>query len=47
MKLTILASLLLSVLVLAGCQTIEGAGQDLSAAGTAIAQESRAVQSGL
>lgn len=47
MKTTILAGLLLSVLVLAGCQTIEGAGQDLSAAGTAIAQESRSVQSGL
>ncbi|MCA0042844.1 entericidin, EcnA/B family [Celeribacter litoreus] len=32
---------------LAACETIEGAGQDISTAGGYIAQESREVQSGM
>ncbi len=36
-----------TLLALAACETIEGAGQDISAAGSAIAQESREVQSGM
>lgn len=35
----------LCLLALAACETIEGAGQDLSQAGSAISQESREVQS--
>ncbi|AVW91874.1 entericidin A/B family lipoprotein [Celeribacter baekdonensis] len=37
----------LSLLALVACETIEGAGQDLSKAGNAISQESREVQSGM
>ncbi|MFD1912091.1 entericidin EcnAB [Halodurantibacterium flavum] len=34
----------LIVLGLAACNTVEGAGADLSAAGTAVQQEARAAQ---
>jgi len=33
---------LLAVLILAACNTVEGAGQDLTRAGVAIQQEARA-----
>nr|WP_319247518.1 entericidin A/B family lipoprotein [uncultured Celeribacter sp.] len=33
------------LLSLAACETVEGAGQDISKAGSAISQESREVQS--
>ncbi|SLN67304.1 hypothetical protein AQS8620_03140 [Aquimixticola soesokkakensis] len=36
-----------ALLGLAACETIEGAGQDLSNAGQTISQESREVQSGM
>ncbi|MDB6453467.1 lipoprotein [Falsirhodobacter sp. 20TX0035] len=41
-KLTLLP--ILALAALAACNTVEGAGNDLSAAGTAISQESREVQ---
>lgn len=41
-RVMILGAMLLS---LAACETIEGAGQDISKAGSAISQESRDVQS--
>ncbi|WP_417244804.1 entericidin A/B family lipoprotein [Celeribacter sp.] len=34
----------LTLLALAACETIDGAGQDLSTAGDALSQESREVQ---
>ncbi len=37
----------LSSFTLAACETVQGAGQDISNAGDAIAQESREVQSDL
>lgn len=41
-KLTLLP--ILALAALAACNTVEGAGNDLSAAGTAISQESRQAQ---
>lgn len=41
-KLTLLP--ILALAALAACNTVEGAGQDISAAGTAITSESREVQ---
>ncbi|MCE6950104.1 entericidin A/B family lipoprotein [Cereibacter sphaeroides] len=38
---------LLALVGLAACETVEGAGQDLSAAGDAITQESQEAQSGM
>ncbi|MFU8898863.1 MAG: entericidin EcnAB [Roseinatronobacter sp.] len=35
---------ILGVLVLAACNTVEGAGQDMTRAGVAIQQEARAAQ---
>jgi predicted small secreted protein len=35
---------LLAMLLLAACNTVEGAGEDLSEAGATIAQEARAAQ---
>jgi entericidin B len=35
---------ILAVLVLAACNTVEGAGQDMTRAGVAIQQEARAAQ---
>ncbi|AJE45590.1 entericidin A/B family lipoprotein [Celeribacter indicus] len=32
---------------LAACETVEGAGQDISHAGSALSQESREAQSGM
>ncbi|WP_224823542.1 entericidin A/B family lipoprotein [Cognatishimia sp. MH4019] len=40
-----IASLLFAVCALAACETVEGAGQDISTAGDVISQESREVQS--
>ena len=37
----------LSLLALAGCNTVAGAGQDLSSAGQTITQETREVQADL
>jgi predicted small secreted protein len=47
MKPTLLSVLLLSILAITGCETVQGAGKDLSKAGDAIANESRAVQADL
>ncbi|NIY78001.1 entericidin A/B family lipoprotein [Celeribacter sp. HF31] len=41
-RVMIMGAVLLS---LAACETVEGAGQDISKAGSAISQESREVQS--
>lgn len=38
---------LLALFAVAACETVEGAGQDLGAAGDAISQESREAQAGL
>ena len=38
---------LVSLVALQACETVEGAGRDISSAGTAISQESREVQSGM
>jgi entericidin B len=35
------------MLIVAGCETIEGAGQDIEAAGEAITEESREAQAGM
>ncbi len=37
---------LLALIALAACQTVEGAGRDLSTAGDAIASESQDAQAG-
>jgi entericidin B len=37
---------LLSLLVLAACETVEGAGRDIESAGEAITEESQEVQAG-
>jgi entericidin B len=37
---------ILSVLVLAACETVEGAGRDIESAGEVITQESQEVQAG-
>lgn len=44
MKPILVSALLFSILAVAGCETVQGAGQDLSNAGSVIAQESREVQ---
>ncbi len=44
-KVFILAAV--SVVTFAACETIEGAGEDISAAGAVISEESRDVQSDL
>jgi predicted small secreted protein len=38
---------LLALLAVTACETVQGAGRDLSAAGSAISQESREVQADL
>jgi entericidin B len=38
---------LLAVLALAACETMEGAGRDISTAGEALTQESQKAQSGM
>ena len=35
------------MLLVAGCETVEGAGQDIEAAGAAITQESQQAQAGM
>ena len=45
MRIVYIASVLFAVVALAGCETIQGAGQDISTAGDAITRESRDVQS--
>lgn len=35
---------LLAILALGACNTVEGAGQDMTAAGVAVQQEARAAQ---
>ncbi len=40
------ALLALTLLVLAACETVEGAGQDIQSAGAAISQESQEAQAG-
>ncbi len=47
MKTSFLLLPLIALMGLAACETVEGAGQDLSAAGTAISQESREAQTGI
>ncbi|PYE85420.1 entericidin A/B family lipoprotein [Pseudoroseicyclus aestuarii] len=39
-------TVLFGLTLLAACETVEGAGQDISSAGNAISQESREVQGG-
>jgi len=41
------AVFILTAFVLAACETVEGAGQDISTAGNAISEESQEVQSDL
>ncbi|QRZ13710.1 entericidin A/B family lipoprotein [Paracoccus methylovorus] len=41
------ASPLLALLALAGCQTVQGAGNDLQSAGQAISRESQEAQAGM
>lgn len=38
---------ILSVLVLAACETVQGAGRDIESAGEAITEESQEVQAGI
>ncbi|MEL6509414.1 MAG: entericidin A/B family lipoprotein [Pseudomonadota bacterium] len=45
MRLSYSLALFFSVIALAGCETVQGAGQDISNAGDAITEESREVQS--
>lgn len=37
----------LALLALAACETVQGAGRDMQAAGSAVSQESQKVQSGM
>lgn len=46
MKPFLMIAMLMSLFALAACETVEGAGQDISTAGEAIAEESREVQAG-
>ena len=36
---------ILALMALAACETVQGAGRDMQAAGTAVSRESREVQS--
>jgi predicted small secreted protein len=47
MRIISILAVIFSGLVLAACETVQGAGQDISAAGSALSQESRDVQSDL
>ncbi|MGP3699152.1 entericidin A/B family lipoprotein [Rhodobacter sp. NSM] len=47
MKKSLLLLPLLALMGLSACETVEGAGQDLSAAGSAISEESRETQAGM
>ena len=39
--------MVLVIVVLAGCETVKGAGQDIQSAGQAITQEGAQVQAGM
>lgn len=41
------AAALLAVMALSACETVQGAGRDVQAAGAAVSQESAEVQAGL
>ena len=45
MRIASIFAVILSALALSACETVEGAGQDISNAGDALSQESREVQS--
>ncbi len=47
MRIPVLVAIILSSFALAACETVEGAGQDISNAGDALSAESRDVQSDL
>ncbi|RDD69107.1 entericidin A/B family lipoprotein [Paracoccus versutus] len=47
MRKIIHVSPLLALLVLAACQTVQGAGRDLQSAGQAISRESQKAQAGM
>ncbi|WP_342069826.1 entericidin A/B family lipoprotein [Yoonia algicola] len=47
MRITPILAVIFSGLMLTACETVEGAGQDISAAGSALSEESRDVQSDL
>ncbi|KGJ10432.1 entericidin A/B family lipoprotein (plasmid) [Paracoccus versutus] len=47
MRKIIHVSPLLALLVLAACQTVQGAGRDLQSAGQAISRESQEAQAGM
>lgn len=38
---------ILALLALAACETVQGAGRDIQAAGTVVSRESQEVQSGM
>lgn len=38
---------ILALLALAACETVQGAGRDMQAAGTVVSRESREVQTGM
>ncbi|MCC5955699.1 MAG: entericidin, EcnA/B family [Natronohydrobacter sp.] len=44
MKFTLATMLLISALTLSACNTVEGAGRDMTAAGVAIQQEARSAR---
>ena len=47
MSFTKFAAIIIGTLILAACETVEGAGQDISNAGQALSAESRDVQADL
>ncbi|SIT90359.1 Entericidin EcnA/B family protein [Yoonia rosea] len=47
MRITTLIIATLSAMTLAACETVQGAGEDISNAGAAISEESRDVQADL
>ncbi len=47
MSFTKITALLLTSIILSACETVQGAGQDISNAGDAISEESREVQADL
>jgi predicted small secreted protein len=44
MRISIILLSLTAILAVAGCETIQGAGRDISTAGEAVTTESQAVQ---
>lgn len=47
MSIAKITALFLTATILAACETVQGAGQDISNAGDAISEESREVQADL